>query len=271
MICVARPTRAVILAGGRGTRMQKPDPAARLSPAQAAAADEGCKGMMPIRGRPFLDYVLSSLADAGIEHVCVVTPPGGGPLRAHYVRAGGGRLSIAFAEQPSPRGSGDALLAAEDFTGGEDFVALNSDNLYPGSAILALRALEAPGLAVFERETLLAASNFTRDRVAAFATLRVSPDGWLEAIVEKGEAQPDGPVLLSMNLWRFSPGIFQACREVPLSSRGECELPQAVGWAIVRRGERYRGVPCPEGVLDLSTRADVAEVERRLQDVDVRP
>jgi dTDP-glucose pyrophosphorylase len=271
---------AVILAGGRGTRMQNPDPAARLSAAQASAADDGWKGMMPIRGRPFLDYVLSSLADAGIEHACIVTPPGGGPLRAHYERAGDGRVSVAFAEQASPRGSGDALLAAEEFTRGEDFLALNSDNLYPVSAIRALRALEGPGLAIFERERLLATSNFTRARVSAFAVLRMSGDGWLQAIVEKPALVEKAPgaaessadtVLLSMNLWRFSPAIFEACREVPLSSRGERELPQAVGWAIAVRGERYRGIPCREGVLDLSTRADVAEVERRLQDVEARP
>ncbi len=180
-----RPTRAVILAGGRGTRMQKPDAAASLSAAQAAAADEGSKGMMPIHGRPFLDYVLSSLAEAGIEEVCLVTPPGGSAIRAHYGRPARRRVSIAFAEQPSPRGSGDALLAAEPFARDQDFVALNSDNLYPVSAIRALRALDGSGLAVFERERLLATSNFTRERVAAFATLRVSAEGWLEAIVEK--------------------------------------------------------------------------------------
>ena len=148
-----RPTRAVILAGGRGTRMQKPDAAALLSAAQAAAADEGSKGMMPIHGRPFLDYVLSSLAEAGIEEVCLVTPPGGSAIRAHYGRPARRRVSIAFAEQPSPRGSGDALLAAEPFARDQDFVALNSDNLYPVSAIRALRALDGSGLAVFERET----------------------------------------------------------------------------------------------------------------------
>ncbi len=270
---------AVILAGGRGMRMQRPDPAARLTPAQEAAADEGSKGMMPICGRPFLDYVLSSLADAGIEEACLVTPPGGGTIRAHYERPADRRVSIAFAEQPSPRGSGDALLAAEAFAGREDFVALNSDNLYPVASIHALRALDGPGLAVFERETLLATSNFSRERVDGFAVLRVSDDGWLEAIVEKpkGETADGGwrtagaPVLLSMNLWRFTPAIFDACREVPLSSRGECELPQAVGWAIARRGERYRGIPCAEGVLDLSTRADVAEVERRLEGIEARP
>jgi glucose-1-phosphate thymidylyltransferase len=188
-------------------------------------------------------------------------------------------VSIAFAEQASPRGSGDALLAAEVFAAGEDFLALNSDNLYPVSAIRALRGLEGPGLSIFERERLLATSNFTRERVDAFAVLRVSGGGWLEAIVEKpragtavGGRQAAGePVLLSMNLWRFGPSIFEACREVLLSPRGERELPQAVGWAIARLGERFRGVPCAEGVLDLSTRADVAEVERRLEGVEARP
>jgi glucose-1-phosphate thymidylyltransferase len=259
--------------------MQRSDAAARLTPAQAAAADDGSKGMMPIHGRPFLDYVLSSLADAGIEEVCVVTPPGGGALRAHYERPADRRVSIVFAEQPSPRGSGDALLSAETFANGQDFLALNSDNLYPVSSLRALRALDGPGLPVFERDRLLATSNFTRERVDAFAVLKVSGDGWLEAIVEKPkEQEADGrrqaagePVLLSMNLWRFSPSIFEACREVPLSRRGERELPQAVGWAIARRGERFRGVPCVEGVLDLSTRGDVAEVERRLRGVEARP
>jgi glucose-1-phosphate thymidylyltransferase len=266
--------RAVVLAGGLGTRMQKPDPRAILSAAQAAAADEGSKGMMPIRGRPFLDYVLSSLADAGIEEACLVTPAGGGPIREHYGRPADRRVSIAFAEQASPRGSGDALLAAESFAGRGDFVALNSDNLYPVSAIRALRGLGGPGLAVFEREALLAASNFTRERVAAFAVLRVSAEGWLEAIVEKPgveAAAPGGPVLLSLNLWRFSADIFEACRDVPLSTRGERELPQAVAWAIARHGRRFRAIPCGEGVLDLSTRTDVAGVERRLEGVEARP
>ena len=271
--------KAVVLAGGRGTRMQKDDPSARLSAAQADAASHGAKGMRPIHGRPFLDYVLSALADSGIEEVVFVTPPGGGPIREHYGRAAPERIAISFAEQTVPRGSGDALVAAEAFVGGERFLALNSDNLYPVSVTRALRQIDTSGLAVFERERLLATSNFTRERVAAFAVLKVSRDGWLEAIVEKPGEQEAGnrrqeagePVLLSMNLWRFSPSIFEACREVPLSSRGEIELPQAVGWAIRHRGERFRGVPCDEGVLDLSTRADVAEVERRLEGVEPRP
>ena len=135
------------------------------------------------------------------------------------------------------------------------------------------RSSRGPGLPVFERETLLAKSNFTRERVDAFAVLDVGPDGFLRGIVEKapGAAGSRGRVLLSMNLWRFSPSIFEACRRVPVSARGERELPQAVAWSIVHQGERFRAVPCAEGVLDLSTRADVADVERRLAGVEPRP
>jgi dTDP-glucose pyrophosphorylase len=265
--------KAVILAAGRGSRMRRPDARARLDPAQAAAADLGLKAMIPIRGRPFLDYVVASVADAGVTEICLVTPPGEGPIRERYRALATSRVRIAFTSQEEPLGSADALLGAEAFSGGEDFLALNCDNLYPAACVRALRELAGPGLPVFERGRLLAASNFTRDRVAAFAVLRVSASGELEDIVEKagpGEGSPGGPVLLSMNLWRFSPRIFEACRQVPLSARGERELPQAVQWAIAHRGERFLAVFCAEGVLDLSTRADVPEVERRLAGVEVR-
>src|SRR5688500_18497011 len=62
-------TKAVILARVLGTRMRAPDGAAALAADQAAAADTGVKAMIPV-GRPFLDYVLSGLADAGFTRGC---------------------------------------------------------------------------------------------------------------------------------------------------------------------------------------------------------
>ena len=55
-------TKAVILARGLGTRMRRADAAAALDDTQSSAADSGLKGMIPI-GRPFLDYVISALAE----------------------------------------------------------------------------------------------------------------------------------------------------------------------------------------------------------------
>lgn len=254
--------------------MLRPDPSARLDAAQAAAADSGAKGMVPF-GRPFLDYVISALADAGIREVGIVVGPGPSPIRDHYAASPPERVRVTFAIQPEPLGTADAVLAAEALTGADDFLVLNSDNYYPASSIRALVALGEPGLPVFEREALLARSNFPAERVARYAVLVVGPDGYLRRIVEKPDAAllaaGEERTLLSMNLWRFSREIFGACRRVPISTRGERELPQAVDYGIREIGLRFRAVFCGEGVLDLSTRGDVAAVAERLRAVEARP
>ena len=74
-----------------------------------------------------------------------------------------------------------------------------------------------------------------------------------------------------MNCWRFGPSIFTACRSIELSPRGELELPNAVRYAVRVMGERFRAIPVDAGVLDLSRREDIAEVERRLSAFEPRP
>lgn len=274
--------RAVLLAAGLGRRMRErgdsPGEAVVLDAGQAAAADAGWKGLVPVP-RPFLDYVLSGLADAGIREVCLVVGPGPNPIRERYGALPMRRLSVRFAVQESPRGTADATLAAEEFAAGGDFLLANADNYYPVVAYRALRLLSGPGLPVFERDALEKRGNVPPERVARYATLRIGADGCLARIDEKPGAEAleklealeaeHGPVLVSMNLWRFSAGIFEACRRVPVSARGERELPQAVQVGIDSLGLRFRAVPCAEGVLDLSTRADVASVERALAGMTV--
>jgi dTDP-glucose pyrophosphorylase len=272
--------RAVLLAGGLGRRMREraESPAGGavvLDSEQAAAADAGWKGLVPVP-RPFLDYVLSGLAGAGIREVCLVVGPGPNPIRERYESLPMRRIAVRFAVQESPRGTADATLAAEEFTEGADFLLANADNYYPVVAYRALRRLSGPGLPVFERDTLLRRGNVSPERIARYATLRIGSDGYLAHIDEKpgpeavaALAADGAPVLVSMNLWRFSPGIFEACRRVAVSARGERELPQAVQLGIDSLGLRFRAVPCDEGVLDLSTRADVASVERALAGVSV--
>lgn len=69
-----------------------------------------------------------------------------------------------------------------------------------------------------------------------------------------------------MNCWRFDSRIFDACRGVAKSARGEFELPEAVALAI-SRGVRVKAIPARGPVLDLSRRADAADVARRLAGV----
>jgi glucose-1-phosphate thymidylyltransferase len=264
--------KAVVLARGLGTRMRRGESAAALDGAQAAAADAGLKALIPF-ARPFLDYVLASVADAGCDEACLVIGPEHDVVRQRYTTvAPPRRLRVGFAVQQRPLGTADAVLAAEAQLGAADFLCLNGDNLYPVEALAALVGLDGPGAVLFELEGLVARSNIPRERVLAFALCTLERDGCLASIVEKptpDEAAALGPhALVSMSCWRLPHAVFAACRDVPLSERGERELTQAVALAI-RRGVRFRALRSDRGVLDLSSRADIAAVAARLAGVRV--
>ncbi len=263
--------KAVILARGLATRMRQAAQS-QLSPEQARAAAAGLKSMIPVgdtaAARPFLDYVLSSLGDAGYTHVGLVVGPEHDAIRDRYEHvAVPTRVRLTWLIQPEPLGTANAVLAAETWVGAAPFVVLNADNLYPVDVLKELQAIGRPALPAFERDELVRSSNIPPDRVASFALLEVDDDRNLTAIVEKPGPEMlanAGPhALVSMNVWRFDARIFDACRDVPQSPRGEFELPMAVGVAVTR-GVRFHAFPAHGEVLDLSRQTDIADVSRRL-------
>ena len=112
-------------------------------------------------------------------------------------------------------------------------------------------------------------------RIAQYAVLVIAADGSLQDIVEKPDPETlaafGSRYFVSMNCWRFDRAIFEACARVPPSSRGELELPNAVRYAIRTMQRRFQTIPIEAGVLDLSHRSDIAEVERRLEGIDPQP
>jgi glucose-1-phosphate thymidylyltransferase len=265
---------AAILARGTGSRMRRPDDRAPLDAAQARAADAGLKAMIPI-DRPFLDYVISELADAGITDVVLVIGPAHDVIRAHYAQvAPPARVRVHFAVQDAPLGTADAVVAAARLIGDRPFLVLNADNLYPAEAVRALAACDGAAVVAFDRDALVTAGAIDIARIGAFAVLDVAADGTLRAIVEKPgttiDLASDAARWVSMNLWRITPALVEACRSVPRSARGEHELPQAAALALAR-GERVQVVRIAAPVLDLSVRADVPNVVARLRDREARP
>jgi bifunctional UDP-N-acetylglucosamine pyrophosphorylase/glucosamine-1-phosphate N-acetyltransferase/UDP-N-acetylglucosamine pyrophosphorylase len=81
---------AVVLAAGKGTRMKSDLP----------------KVLVPVCGRPMIDYVIDVLADCGIGRTLVVVG-----YRQDLVRqALAGRPNVAFVEQLSQLGTGHAVI-----------------------------------------------------------------------------------------------------------------------------------------------------------------
>ncbi len=266
--------KAVIMARGLGTRMRAASPQAGLDPQQAAVASTGIKALMPI-GRPFIDYALGALAEAGYRRVCLIIGPEHDALRTYCAQElDCQRLQVECAVQQEPRGTADAVLAAKDFVAGDSFAIVNSDNYYPVDALAGLRGLSGPGLAVFSREGMMIDGNIPAERILKFAIAEANADGFLQRILEKPDeaalAKLEGPQGVSMNCWRFDERIFAACRAIEPSARGELELPDAVQYAIDRLDVRFAMQVYEQTVLDLSNQGDVASVERLLSGVEVR-
>lgn len=265
-------TKAIILARGLGTRMRKQAEGAELSAEQQAAANAGTKGLINV-GRPFLDYILSALADVGVTDVCLVIGPEHDAFRDYYDSLDLQRIRIHYAIQAEPLGTADALAAAAQFQGEDRAIVLNSDNYYPPASLASLVACPGSAVVGYEREAMVSDSNIPADRIKAFAVIDVEGEGadaTLKRIIEKPDdetlaALADAPV--SMNCWLFSAAIQAECARVTPSPRGELELIDAVMGLAAH--EPIRVVRSSKGVLDMSNQDDIPAVAAALADVTV--
>ncbi len=255
--------KAVILARGLGTRMRAAAADAPLSAEQAAVAATGVKALMPFSdGRTVLDLITERLRLAGFSQICLVIGPEHEAIRS-YCRDRG--LDVDFAVQQEALGTADAVLAAEEWVGEDElFAVVNSDNLYPVEVLQRLRDANRPAMPAFEREGLVAESNVPEERIAKFATVETDASRRLVSVIEKPE-EVASDSLISMNAWLLPRAIFQACRSIEPSVRGEYEITSAVQYAIDEMGVAFDVFRVRAGVLDLSNRSDIAAVERMLE------
>ncbi len=253
--------KAVVLARGLGKRMRASDENTRLNPIQAEIASQGIKALMPIIGeKTLLNFIFERLFEAGFSEFCLVIGDEHQAIRDFCAKL---NYEIAFAIQAKPLGTANAVLAVETFAKGENFLVVNSDNLYPVKDLQELRNLSQAGLIAFDKQSLIAKSNISPEKINKFAVIEFDQDNHLTKITEKPETTQT-QAFISMNAWIFSPAIFAASRHLKPSPRGEYELADAVNFAIKNFGEKFKAIYSNEGVLDLSSRADIEKVKEKL-------
>lgn len=255
------PKKAVILARGLGTRMRASDDLTVLNAKQAEIARQGIKTLIPILGeKTLLDFIFESLSNAGFLKFCLVIGDEHQAIQDYCTKLD---YDISFAIQAKPLGTANAVLSAEAFVNDENFLTVNSDNLYPVNDLADLRKFETAGLIAFDKHSLIEKSNIDEAKINKFAVLNFDENNCLTKIIEKPETT-EKDTWISMNAWLFSPQIFEACRKIKLSPRGEFELADAVNYAIENLGEKFQAVFSNEGVLDLSSQADIEKVREKL-------
>ncbi|MCE9541045.1 nucleotidyltransferase family protein [Candidatus Kaiserbacteria bacterium] len=193
--------QAVILAAGRGTRM-------------GALTETVPKPMLPVHGRPVLEYIFDSLPDSVDEVVLVV-----GYLSAVIQKHFGGTYKnkkIFYVEQDVLNGTGGALWAAKDFLK-DSFLVMNGDDICRADDVLACAT--SPDWAILVQRV---------DDIGTSGLVVVDERGRVADIVEK-ELHGGGPGLANTaNFFLLDTRIFSYPPVYRPGSTTEFGLPQTV-------------------------------------------
>jgi bifunctional UDP-N-acetylglucosamine pyrophosphorylase/glucosamine-1-phosphate N-acetyltransferase len=213
--------KAVIIAAGKAERLR---PLTSTKPKQ----------LIPIAGRPQLEWLLRGIVDAGIEETLIVTHYMEDKIKKRFGDGSELGLNLSYATQKEMKGTADAFRYAEAFAKGEDFVGMNGD-LYLSSGIIreVVKAHKGGELTVtgLERDPYL------------YGALKLQGDK-VQGIVEKPSPGTAPSNVTNAGIYVFPPKTFDAIKATKLSPRGEYEITDSVNHIIAS------GVPARVHMLD---------------------
>jgi glucose-1-phosphate thymidylyltransferase len=231
--------RALVLAGGAGTR---------LRPITYTSA----KQLVPVAGKPILFYGLEQIAAAGITDVGIIVGDTQAEIEAAVGDGSAFGLQVTYLRQEAPLGLAHAVLTAEAFLDGDDFVMFLGDNLIEGGIDDLVAAFET------DRPAAQLLLKRVRDP-ERFGVAVLDADGAVERLVEKPADPPSDLALVGVYL--FTPAILDAARAIEPSWRGELEITDAIQ-RLVDAGASVRASEVTGWWLDTGKKDELLDANR---------
>ncbi|MBI4448731.1 NTP transferase domain-containing protein [Candidatus Woesearchaeota archaeon] len=225
--------KAVILAAGKGKRLR---PITQDIP----------KAMVEVGGKPLLERIILQLKGKGFKEFVVVVGYKKEIVEHHFKDGSSFGVHIQFVAQKELLGTGHALLEAEQYLKDEkEFLLVFADTFFDESAIDNIIKAPTPGVIGVTQV----------DDPRAYGVVELDDRCLVKNVVEKPEVPSSN--LVVTGLYKLPHKIFDALKKIPLSPRGEYELPHAV-MLLIKEGVEFCIVKMSLG-KDIASAANLEE------------
>jgi len=199
--------RAVILAGGRGTRMRE-------------LTNDVPKPMIEVRGKPVLQHIVQGLRNAGVRKFLIIVGYHAEAVRNFFGDGRSHNVAIEYATQTVQDGTGRVVNLARSFVGDSPFILSYGDILI--SPVNYNRVVNLPD----DCEAILTVTR--GEDVSKGGAVFVNEQMELVDLREKTKpGEPTSP-WYNAGLYAFHQSIFEFIAKLEPSPRGEYELTDAI-------------------------------------------
>ncbi len=198
--------KGVILAAGKGTRMRE-------------LTDELPKPMIPVRGRPILEYIVEGLVANGVTEILIVVGYRAGVITDHFGDGSNFGCKISYTIQEVQNGTGKVVELAKDFSQDQPFILSYGDILVPQESYAGL-----VGMAGLDGKLTVKIDQDVRKGGAVF----IGENGLVTNLIEKPKDDEPTSPYYNAGIYAFAPSIYDYTAKLQLSPRGEYELTDAI-------------------------------------------
>lgn len=211
-----RPLTAVLLAAGRGKRLRP-------------YTDQMPKPLLPVDGRPTLDFVLTSTANAGVQTVVLVTHHMSEQIEQYAGDGAAWDMNAVTCRQPTMSGTAHALRSAVTayptlFARERPFILTATDYILPPDYLANLTAAHL----VNNTDMTFSLKKLPREKIMGSSSARFVENGQISQIIEKPAPEEiNSP--FSVSLTFVLPGaIVDYLERMEPSPRGEYEIQSVI-------------------------------------------